>query len=409
MEDNNNLFSENINENTVSEDTAPMFEELSPEAEDNDVIKIIKKEKHAKRKSHIKKRKGVLKSILWVAAIFAISITLATVLIVGTGEFLGIGPGRGRDIVVEIDEGMSTRKIAERLKEAGAINSEIAFRIYSKLTGLDSKYLYGVYSFNNEIGYEELTEILTTMGTKASAVTVTIPEMATIDEMGKILEEKKVCTAKDFLKAVNYGEINNKIIEKLPAEKVYYRLEGYLFPDTYNFYCYEEVEGVENRFTSEECAEMAVKKMLDKMESVLNSDNLKKAESMGYSVHEILTMASIVESESSNASDEMPKVAAVFYNRLKSADFTRLQSSPSSKYPYGNGRYDTYKCLGLPPGPICAPSLNAINAALNPTADFDYYYFVSDAKMEFHFNKTLNEHNSTIAKLKRENNWIGDL
>ncbi len=403
MEENNNVFEEKIGE----ANDAPMFEDASPE--ETDIVKIIKKEKHAKTRAKRKKRKGLVKSILWVVAIFVISITLATVLIVGTGEFLGIGPGRGKDIVVEIDEGMSTRKIAKRLKEAGAINSELAFRVYSKLKGLDSSYLYGIYTFNNEVGYEALTEILTTMGTKASSVTVTIPEMATVDEMAKILEEKNVCTAKDFKNAVNYCEINNEIIEKLPTEKVYYRLEGYLFPDTYDFYCYGEAEGADNRFSSEECAEMAVKKMLNKMEEVLNADNIKKAEDMGYSIHQILTMASIVESESSNASDEMPKVAAVFYNRLKSADFSRLQSSPSSKYPYGNGRYDTYQCLGLPPGPICAPSLNAINAALNPTADFDYYYFVSDAKMEFHFNKTLAEHNSTIARLKRENNWIGDL
>ncbi len=411
MQENNNMFEDNLQENDInnkSDFDGAMFEENSPQSEesDTDIVKIIKKEKHAKKKADRKKRKGFIKSILWVICIFAISITLATVVIVGTGEFLGIGPGRGKDIVVEIEQGMSTRKIAERLKEAGAINSKIAFRVYSKLMGLDSKYLYGVYSFNNEVGYEELTEILTTMGTKASSVTVTIPEMSSIDDMAKILEEKNVCTAKDFLYAVNYCEINNKIIESIPTEKVHYRLEGFLFPDTYDFYCYGDVENAENKFTSVECAEMAVKKMLNKMESVFTDEYLKKAQSMGYSVHEILTMASIVELEAGGSPNEMASVAQVFYNRLSSPDFQTLGSSPTRKYPYGNDRYNTYVCKGLPVGPLCAPSLKSIEASLYPNTENKATYFVTDKSMNFYYNNSLSAHNNTIATLQRENNWI---
>ncbi len=404
MENNENFISD-LEQNTDSENLsqsteipAEEFSAFSAEKGEEDIVKVIKRDKSRHSKKKKKQRKKVIKSVIWIIVIVVLSVLIAGAVIIGTGEYLGIGPGRGKEVVVEIDKGMSTKQIAERLKDADAINSAFAFRVYSKLAGMDSKYSYGVYIFNNEIGYPDLTKLLSEQGKKAESVTVRIPEMATIDEMAAILEEKGVCTKDDFINEVNYGEFDNEIVKGIPAEKLYYRFEGYLFPDTYDFYSYE----------SKECAHLAVQKMLNKMEEVFGEENIKKANSLGYSVHEVITMASIVESESSSSPSEMGNVAAVFYNRLASPDFSRLESSPSSKYPYGNGKYDTYVCFGLPPGPICAPSLNAINGALNPTQNFDYYYFVSDAKMEFHFNKTYSAHLDTIARLKKENNWFGD-
>ena len=135
---------------------------------------------------------------------------------------------------------------------------------------------------------------------------------------------------------------------------------------------------------------------------------MEKVKKSGYTLHEIMTIASIIELESSGDKTEMANVSAVFHNRLKSDEFAKLQSSPTVKYPHGSGKYDTYQSEGLPPGPLCSPSLDAIKAALEPTPDFEYYYFVTDAKMKFYYNKTLAEHNNTIARLKKENNWIGD-
>ena len=133
---------------------------------------------------------------------------------------------------------------------------------------------------------------------------------------------------------------------------------------------------------------------------------MQKISESGYTLHEIMTMASIVELEAGGSPDEMANVAAVFYNRLESDDFTTLGSSPTRKYPYGGGKYNTYESPGLPPGPLCSPSLKSIEASIEPTEDFDYYYFVTDASMKFYYNKTLAEHNSTIARLQAANNWI---
>ena len=291
---------------------------------------------------------------------------------------------------------MGTAQIAERLEECGAVKIPLLFRTYTKLKHYDGQFKYGVYTFNNEAGYEALSKMLIEEGAKAESVHVTIPEMSSVDDIAKILEENGVCTKSDFLNEVQSGEFDYDFVKAIPEEKVYYRLEGYLFPDSYDFY----------NFDSKECAHLAVDKMLKTLNEKLNDALRKKISDSGYTLHEIMTMASIVELEAGGSPDEMANVAAVFFNRLKSDEFSTLGSSPTRKYPYGNGRYNTYEAAGLPPGPLCSPSLNSIKASAEPTENFDYYYFVTDASMKFYYNKTLAEHNSTIARLKAAKNWI---
>ena len=328
------------------------------------------KGKHKKRK----KRKGCLGAGIWIAVIVALSVALAATVIVFGSDYLGIGPGRGDEVVVEISQGMTTKEIAGKLKEVNAINSEWMFRLYTKLKGYDGTYKYGVYTFNNENGYEELAKMLQTDGAKAETVEVTIKEMSTIDDMKELLEEKGVCTASAFVRAVQNASFNFDFVEEIPDNEVYYRLEGYLFPDTYQFYSYDD----------EKCAELAVQKMLETMDQKWTDEMRARAKEMGYTMHEILTMASIVELEAGGSPDEMANVAAVFYNRLSWDEPKMLGSSPTAEYPHGGGRYDTNINEGLPPGPLCAPSLNSIMAALYPTEDFDYTYFVTDKNMKFY-------------------------
>lgn len=372
-----------------------VFENVSEILEEpEDIVKTIKRDR-LKRKNR-KKKKMIVKSVIWVTLIVILSVALSAAIIVFTGEYFGIGASRGREVVVEIERGMSTRQIATELKDAGAINSEIAFRVFSKVKGYDGKYSFGVYTFNNEIGYEGLAEMLMDTGASGVSKLVTIPEMASVDQIAELLEEAGVCTASDFKYEINFGEFDNSFIKDIPAKMLHYRFEGYLFPDTYYFYSYD----------SKECAHLAVKRMLDRTEEVLGEEKLNAIKQSGYTLHEILTMASIVELEASGAPNEMSNVAQVFYNRLDSKEFATLGSSPTRKYPYGNGSYNTYVCKGLPVGPLCSPSLKAIEAAIYPNKNQNATYFVTDKSMNFYYNTSLSAHNSTIAKLQRENNWI---
>ena len=352
--------------------------------------------KGKKKKGRHSAGKNIIKTVIWILCIIIVSVGLAFGVIYAGADYMGIGFGRGSDVTIEIEQGMSTEQIAEELKEAGAVKIPLLFRVYAKFKHYDSQFKYGVYSFNTEAGYEAISQMLIEEGALAQSVKVTIPEMSSIDDIAEILEENGVCTKSDFINEVQNGEFGYDFIDDIPVDNVYYRLEGYLFPETYDFY----------NFDSEECAHLAVEKMLKTLDDKLTDGMMQKISESGYTLHEIMTMASIVELEAGGSPDEMANVAAVFYNRLESDDFTTLGSSPTRKYPYGGGKYNTYESPGLPPGPLCSPSLKSIEASIEPTENFDYYYFVTDASMKFYYNKTLAEHNSTIARLQAANNWI---
>ena len=352
--------------------------------------------KGKKKKGRHSAGKNIIKTVIWILCIIIVSVGLAFGVIYAGADYMGIGFGRGSDVTIEIEKGMSTEQIAEELKEAGAVKIPLLFRVYAKFKHYDSQFKYGVYSFNTEAGYEAISQMLIEEGALAQSVKVTIPEMSSIDDIAEILEENGVCTKSDFINEVQNGEFGYDFIDDIPVDNVYYRLEGYLFPETYDFY----------NFDSEECAHLAVEKMLKTLDDKLTDGMRQKISESGYTLHEIMTMASIVELEAGGSPDEMANVAAVFYNRLESDDFTTLGSSPTRKYPYGGGKYNTYESPGLPPGPLCSPSIKSIEASIEPTEDFDYYYFVTDASMKFYYNKTLAEHNSTIARLQAANNWI---
>lgn len=365
------------------------------------------------KRKHKKKSKNGIKSLIWILMIFAVSITLAVAVIFVGADYMGIGFGRSGKITIEIPQGTPTVKIAEILEDSGAVKVPLAFRLYAKFKGYDSQFKYGVYTFNAEAGYEDISTMLINEGAKAQSVSVTIPEGTGINDYTKnvngekvvvpgiatLLEKNNVCKKSDFFAALEQVDLKGKLLSNSDPDRTYYALEGYLFPETYDFYNYD----------SKECAVLAVRKMIEESEKRITDDMYKQAENMGYNMNQILTMASIIQMEAGTDTSALPKIAAVFYNRLNSKDFSTLGSSPTCYY--GNSfkrddkRYDTYTAKGLPPGPLCSPSIDAIIAALNPDSN-EYYYFVTDAKGKFYFHKTMAEQNATINKLKQDKNWI---
>ena len=350
-------------------------------------------------KSHRKKR-GVGATV-WIISIVAVSFLLAFGIIFAGSDYLGIGFGRGNgECEVDIPSGATTTQIARQLKETGAIKSTVLFRVYVKLKNYDGKFRDGYHHFDSEAGYDGIAHELMQKGAAAKSVSVTIVEGKNIDDIAALLEKKGVCTKQDFIYEVQEGDFNYDFVKQIPVNSVHYRLEGYLFPDTYKFFCYD----------SKECAHLAVDKMLSTLNKKLKQEKIDlnniKVYDKQYTFHEIMSMASIVEMEAGSNTSEMNKVAAVFFNRLRSSNFETLGSSPTRKYPYGDGRYNTYECSGLPVGPLCSPGIKSIKATCAPENNFEYYYFVTDAKMKFYYRKTLSEHNAIIAKLKAEKNWI---
>lgn len=361
-----------------------------------------------------KRKKGhTIKSIFWIVLTVIFAVGLALSIIYVGADYLGIGFGRGENCVIEIKQGSPAVEIAEVLNDCGAVKCPFAFRIYAKLTGYDSQFKYGVYTFNSESGYEDIASMLINEGAKAETVKVTIPEGTGINDYTKnvngenvtvvgiatLLENAGVCSKSDFYEAIDNVSLDSKLLSFADSEKTYYTLEGYLFPETYDFYCYD----------SAECAVLAVDKMIKEAESRISDEMYARADELGYSFNEILTIASVIQMESGKNTKEMANVAGVFYNRLNSSEFATLGSSPTCYYgdsfKYDDGRYNTYNIEGIPPGPLCSPGIDAINAALYPT-DSDYYYFVTDSSGNFYYHKTLSEQTETISKLQQGNQWI---
>ena len=366
-------------------------------------------------KKRKKKSNSTLGNIIWLVSIVVLSVVIAFSIIYPFSDIFGIGFGRGQEVQMDIPYGSSTATIAQKLEETGAVKLPLLFRVYSKVKGYESKYKYGLYSFNTEAGYDQIAQMLMYDGAKAESVTVTIPEGTGINDythivdgeektvkgIATILEEKGVCEKKDFLYALGEIKFDTTLLKNCNVGKTYYSLEGYLFPDTYDFYAYDSLE----------CAKIVVEKMVAQTETKITDDMYKRAKQLGYSMNEILTMASIIQMESGQNVDEMPNVAAVFYNRLDSKDFSTLGSSPTCYYGDSfrkdDGRYNTYDVKGLPPGPLCSPGLAAINAALYPAENMDgIYYFVTDKDGNFYYSETGQAQNAIIDKLQKEDNWV---
>ncbi len=227
-------------------------------------------------------------------------------------------------------------------------------------------------------------------------VTITFPEGYSVTQIAQKLEENDVCSAEDFLNAVNNPseEVLSKLGIESPDERIF-TLEGYVFPDTYEFYKQENAESVLGRFT-------------DNFVSKITEADKARANELGYTMDEILTIASIIQKEA-GVDSQNDKVSSVLHNRLKTG--TPIQCDVTVAYlndyclPYlENGlseeikdSYNTYKCPALPKGPICNPGYAAIQSALYPEQT-DYFYFVTDSDMNYYYAATWSEHVANCRK-----------
>ena len=329
--------------------------------------------------------------------IFSVSVFFAVMIILSIVDFLGLTFFDNKTYEIDVKSGYSTEQIAKELDEKGVIRFSTLFRIYSKIAGGDGTYKFGFYEIKDSQSYGSIISTLQQPGASGEIASITIPEGSSVNEIAKLMEENGVCSIDEFINAVKTASYDYDFIDDIPTQSVYYRLEGYLYPDTYHFYKNTDGE------SGASCAEKAVRKMIEKMQEVVDGIS-EKAALKGKSVHEILTMASIVELEASGYPNDMAKVSQVFYNRLRWTDQPAwLGSTPTAEYP--DKRYDTNSNEGLPPGPLCSPSADAINAALNPDTSIKSEYFVTDKNMKFYYTNSLEEHDELIERLKSEGLW----
>ncbi|MCR8870974.1 hypothetical protein CON84_01905 [Bacillus sp. AFS094228] len=375
-------------------------------------MNMDEKDKNLSKKEHIRmkllEQQGEAKLVRKIIMITIASLILL-IGIVGLVGFLYINsamkpvdPDDDTIKKVKIPIGSSVNGISTLLEEQGIIKDARVFKYYIKFRN-ESGFQAGEYKLSPSMPIEDIvTSIKTGKLMKEAAMKITIPEGKQLIQIADIIAGKTGEDPKKVFKKLNDKKFVNSMQEQFPQlltseienEKVLYPLEGYLFPATYDFY--EEKPTLES----------IVIEMLKKTEETLQAyeGQMDKNE---YSVHEMLTFASLVEEEAT-AQVDRGKIASVFYNRIKEG--MPLQTDPTVLYAKGSHKsrvyykdlevkspYNTYKNKGLPPGPIANAGTTSIDAVLKPEKT-DYLYFLATPEGEVLYSKTLDDHNNKKAE-----------
>lgn len=368
------------------------------------------KQIRSRQKSIRKRNRGCIIALVYSAAVLSISILLSYYLIVGVNDMFALVKDE-TDIVIDVPKGADLNEVTRLLDENDVVGYPFFFKTYARFSKKSTGFKAGSFSINTKSDYNQILQKLRRpAGADKSTITVTIPEGLTVQQIAVLMEDNSVCEAEAFCKSASEVKFTQKFMSDVNTKnkKRTYKVEGFLFPDTYNFYLNE---GSVN----------AINRLLNEYEKHWTDDYATQAKKIGMTMDEVITLASIVEREASQ-SDQRMIIASVFYNRLHNSKGTggKLQSDATRWYPYATkkellasdkltqaekddwinnnkGVCDTYRLKGLPPSPICNPSVDSIEAVLYHDKT-NYYYFCSDAKGNFYAAATLAEHNKNLKK-----------
>lgn len=303
-----------------------------------------------------------------------------------------------------VKQGDTAAQISERLQSQGLISDARVFRWMADLEEVAGELAVGEYELSPSMKPSEVLAVLAGGKTKAAPL-VTIPEGWRAEQIAERMAARGVGTVDQFMALVKGGR---SPLPGLATRPVGSSLEGYLFPESY-------------QVNAKTTPDQMVDRMLDEFESRFTEDMKAEVAARGLTIHQVVTMASLVEREAVVPS-ERPLVAGVFYNRLREGML--LQTDPTVQYAVASSQqdsqkrygwwktaltkedlaidspYNTYLHPGLPPGPICNPGLASLKAAVEPVAT-DYLYFVAKQDGTHAFAKTLDEHNDNVARYNR--------
>ena len=362
----------------------------------------------------------LVSTAIWLLIIIAIGVSVARMVWLCAADVLALGRSP-TTATITINQGDSVDDVAHKLKDAGLINYPELFKLYANFTDAEEKIQPGVYVINppdaeNQgvvYDYMALVDLMSPHRPSQAVVSgLRIPEGATCAQIFQLLEDNKVCT-KAEMEAYIAG-INPENPNATSTLKEYwfldgvqwgdkYSLEGYLFPNTYDFYENDDPQRV-------------VEKMLDSFSANFNDVMKQKLQTMqeenGYTIREIIIIASMIEKETANDLESFT-VSSVIYNRLnKPSEYPYLNIDATIVYALGgkveltqedlalDHPYNTYTNKGLPPGPISSPSQNSIGAALDPEETGYYFYALDPSTGEHHFSRTYQEHLDFLKSLE---------
>ncbi len=288
--------------------------------------------------------------------------------------------------------------VSEALKEAGLIQYKWLFEFFCKISHADRKVSPGNYELKSSFDYRALVQNMRAGSSSAVTIKVTFPEGFTMEQIFRRLEENEVCSYDDLMEAAanykyNYSFLNADAMGDAS------RMEGFLFPDTYEFYV-----GMQ--------ASSAINKFLETFHYLITADMLKQANDRNLNIRQIVIIASLIEKEAAvdleNKTDDRALISSVIINRLKEGMplgidasilyvFPEHEGAPTNEMLEFDSPYNTRLSVGLPPTPICNPGLASIEAALNP-ASTNYYYYALNTETGMHeFFTNADDFNAFVA------------
>ena len=346
---------------------------------------------------------NILVTFVWLALILAIGVTLGRMLWVCAADVLAFGRP-DQKVTITVYEADTMEDVIDKLHAGGLIRYKSLFSLYADISDAEEDIKPGIYDLNTRYDYHALVNFMSPSSTR-EVIKLTIPEGYTCRQIFQLLEDNRVCTAKDIASYAADGELSDYWFLEDIVRGSEYCLEGFLFPDTYQFYknsspreaLEKMLSNFDNRFSEEMRAQI----------DVLNAN----VTGGGYDVREIVIVASLIEKESA-APAESPTIASVIYNRLHNWEYPALlnidaaivyaQGGESDTIDTGiDSPYNTYRYTGLTPTPISNPGLSSLKAALNPETTKYYFYVLNPATGMHQFSTTQAEHDGWINEFYR--------
>lgn len=352
----------------------------------------------SRKKRRKNRAASVMNAISYLVFILGVSLLLSAVAIyVANDVFAFVKPEK--KVMLELAESQTPAQMASILKEEGIIRCKWAFVLYTKLANDGQSFKTGKFEVDADMDYGQIINTLNRVPTYTETVSVTIPEGYTLQQIAQLLEDARVCGAEDILNTAETYPFKHEMLQNIPMEEPN-RLEGYLYPDTYEFYINDSPVRVVNS-------------MLNNFNNKYTEEMRQLTENSGLTMRQILTIASMIEREAV-LPEEQARISGVIYNRLNNMDaYPHLDIDATVQYALGEHKenltyadlevdspYNTYKVVGLPQGPICNPGVPAILAALQPESH-DYYFYVADPETKGHvFARNNAEHEENVAAMR---------
>lgn len=343
----------------------------------------------------------ILVTIVWLALIVVIGVTLGRMIWVCAADVLAFGR-ENKPVTITVYESDTMDSITDKLYDAGLIRYKSLFNFYADISHAEKKIDPGIYDLNTRYDYHALVNMMSASSTREVVEDLLIPEGYTCRQIFALLEENRICTAQDLSAYAANGALKDYWFLENVTRGDKYCLEGFLFPDTYDFYKNSSPREV-------------LEKMLDNFDYRFSEEMRAQIDTLNatvtdgsFTVREVTIVASLIEKETASAS-ESPRIAGVIYNRLFHWDYPALLNIDAAIIYAQDGvsdhidtsldsPYNTYLHAGLTPTPIANPGLASLQAALNPESHNYYYYVLNPATGAHQFSTTQEEHEQYRAQ-----------